>query len=364
MASLYVTVLLVELVFQPIWCQQCDVVVISQAAIKEEIRDEVTNVLNTVSLDGNVSACNAEQFIERLCDLIDAKLEKSTEKIISSMKKEIELYHQPGMTPSHPADSCADILHYILASQSGYYWVKDINGYSHKVYCDMNISCGGVIGGWMKVAALDMTDINTQCPGSLRQHSDYNKRTCRVNSGACSSVIFHTNTIAYSKVCGKIKAYQCGSTDAFQPSISNPSINSNYVDGISLTCGNPRKHIWTFAAALDEVGTLPPNNCPCTNLNQENSATPPPDFVGNDYFCDTGSSIIFRNGWCYSDDPLWDGDGRGLLNTCCICSFNNPRWFYKQLSQPKTDDIEMRVCRDQEMANEDIRVEMVDIYVH
>ena len=51
------------------WCQQCDVVVISQAAIKEEIRDEVTNVLNKVSFDGNVSACNAEQLIERLCDL-------------------------------------------------------------------------------------------------------------------------------------------------------------------------------------------------------------------------------------------------------------------------------------------------------
>ena len=289
----------------------------------------------------------------------------STEKIISSMKKEIELYHQPGMTPSYPVDSCVDILHHIPASQSGYYWVKDINGYSHKVYCDMNISCGEVIGGWMKVAGLDMTDINTQCPGSLRQHSDCNKRTCGVNSdnsGACSSVIFHTNTIAYSKVCGKIKAYQCGSTDAFQPSISNPSINSIYVDGISLTCGNPRKHIWTFAAALDEVGTYPQYNCPCTNLNQANSVTPPPDFVGNDYFYDTGSSNRYQLGRCYSDDPLWDGDGCGPLNTCC--SLNNPPWFYKELPQPKTDDIEMKVCRNSGIADEDIRIETVDIYVH
>ena len=128
----------------------------------------MTNVLNKVSFKGNISSCNTEQLVERLCDLIDAKLEKSTEKIISAMKKEIELYHMPGMTPSHPADSCADILHYIQASQSGYYWVKDINGYSLKVYCSMNISCGGVVGGWMKVAALDMTDINTQFPVSLR----------------------------------------------------------------------------------------------------------------------------------------------------------------------------------------------------
>ena len=251
--------------------------VISQAAIKEEIRAEVTNVLNGVSFKGNVSTCNVEQLIERLCDLIDAKLENVTEKteakletvtekIISSMKEEIELYHQPGMTPSHPADSCAGILHYIPNSQPGYYWVKDINGYSHKVYCDMNISCGGVVGGWMKVAGLDMTDISTQCPGSLRQHSDFNKRTCGINSdnsGACSSVIFHTNTITYSKVCDKIKAYQNGSPDAFGSYNFNPSINSNYVDGISLTYGDPRRHIWTFAAALDEVGTYPHYNCPC-----------------------------------------------------------------------------------------------------
>ena len=33
----------------------------------------------------------------------------------------------------------------------------------------------------------------------------------------------------------------------------NPTIDSNYVDGVSLTHGsNPRQHIWTFAAALDE----------------------------------------------------------------------------------------------------------------
>ena len=128
--------------------------VISQATIKEEIRAEVTNVLNGVSFKGNVSAWNVEQLAEKLCDLIDAKLENVTdqieaklenvtEKIISSMKEEIKLYHLPGMTPSHPADSCADILYYIPASQSEYYWVKDINGYSHRVYCDMKQSCGG-----------------------------------------------------------------------------------------------------------------------------------------------------------------------------------------------------------------------------
>ena len=46
------------------------------------------------------------------------------------------------------------------------------------------------------------------------------------------------------------------------------------------------------------------------------------------------------------------------------CTLNNPPWFYKELPQSTTDDVEMRVCRDQDIADEDIRVELVDIYIH
>ena len=99
-----------------------------------------------------------------------------------------------------------------------------------------------------------MTDYNTQCPSTLTQRIDSNKRTCAVdaNSGSCVHVMNLTNTtIEYSRVCGKIKAYQVGSPDAFRSITNRHSIDSNYVDGISLTYGRPRKHIWTFAASLD-----------------------------------------------------------------------------------------------------------------
>ncbi len=56
---------------------------------------------------------------------------------------------------------------------------------------------------------------------------------------------------------------------------------------------------------------------------------------------------FFRNGFFYGGDPLWDGAGCGPLNTCC--TFNNPPWFYKELPAPTTDDIEMRVCKDQQV---------------
>ena len=49
----------------------------------------------------------------------------------------------------------------------------------------------------------------------------------------------------------------------------------------------------------------------------------------------------------YSSDPLWDGAGCESTSTEC-CTFNSPPWFYKQLPQPTTDNIEMMLCRDKD----------------
>ena len=112
-------------------------------------------------------------------------------------------------------------------------------------------------------------------------------------------------------------------------------------------------HSWQH---YGEVSISPDKNCPCTNTNTASQASQPPAFVGNDYFCDTGSNGRAVNGVFYGDDPLWDGAGCGPLNTCC--SFNNPPWFYKQLPQPTTSDVEMNVC-----TTYTDEIETVDIYV-
>ena len=252
----------------------------------------------------------------------------------------------------HPA-SCASLP---PSSPSGYYLVGASISSAVRVYCDMTRSCGEVTGGWRRVAELDMTNSSHQCPSSLQQRNDSNKRTCGMpsNSNGCFSVTFSTATLEYSKVCGKITAYQYGVPDAFV----SARADGTGVDGVSLT-HNPREHIWTFVAAYDETGNFPPNICPCTNANTASRASQPPAFVGNDYFCDTGSSGIALRGIFYGDDPLWDGAGCGPLNTCC--SFNNPPWFYKQLLQPTTSDIDMAACRTGN--DEDIAIETVEIYV-
>ena len=236
-----------------------------------------------------------------------------------------------------PGPSCAVLPPF---STSGYYWVRNSIGSAVPVYCDMTRSCGGVTGGWMRVAELDMTDSSQQCPSGLRQHTDGDIRTCvrSSDSAGCSSVTLPTSNHHYSRVCGRIIAYQVGSTDAFFASINDrENISSAYVEGVSLTHGIPRQHIWTFAAAFDRIGDHHEIStyCPCISNND------PPLF--------------------YNADPLWDGAGCGSGNTCC--TFNTPPWFFKQLLNTTSDDIEMRVCRDEDGDNEDIAISIIEIFV-
>ena len=172
----------------------------------------------------------------------------------------------------------------------------------------MTRSCGNITGGWMRVGSINITENDTQCPGNLLKREDSN--TCGVEIVAfslphCSSVNFSVNSFRYSKVCGKIKAFPISSLEAFHSRF--PSIDHNYVDGISLTHGHPRQHIWTLAAGNDI-------SCPCTDNCEANSITLPPSFVDKDYFCDTGSED--------RSNPLWNGGSCVTTNTCS--SFNSP----------------------------------------
>ena len=258
-----------------------------------------------------------------------------------------------------PASSCAALL---PTAPCGYYWVSASNGSAVRVYCDMTRSCGGVTGGWVRVGYLDMTNSSHQCPSGFTEHNDSNIPTCRRTntSAGCGSVMMDV-PYQYSRVCGRVRAYQVGFTNAFN-GMSHAGIDSAYVDGVSLTHGLPqRQHIWTFAAGLQEVerDSVFSSTCPCSNP----SAPPPPAFVRNNYFCESGiphSDVIFPRK-VYFTDPLWDGDGCEEMNNCC--SFNTPPWFHRQFSQPTTDDIEMRVCRNEDATNEDVAIEMVEIYV-
>ena len=191
----------------------------------------------------------------------------------------------------------------------------------------------------MRVANLDMTDPTQQCPDGFKliNRTEPPLRTCGRPDGVsgCVSTTFSVHEIEYSNVCGRIIGYQIGSPSGFQ--YQGVGINDYYVSGISLTHGQPRQHIYTFANAQGEGYTS--EVCPCIR----DTATVP-QFVGNDYFCDTADrGARETDGLFFPNDPLWDGQGCGSTSTCC--EFNNPPWFCKQLPQPTTDDIETR-CKN------------------
>ena len=264
----------------------------------------------------------------------------------------------------NPASSCSDIPQ---DSPSGEYWIQTSSNNSPvQVYCDMNprnCSCN-TTGGWTRVANLDMTDPSQQCPDGFRlvNRTTAPLRTCGRpdNFVGCMSTTFPVNGIEYSHVCGRVIGYQDRTTDGFIAYYANRAltIDDYYLDGISLTHGqSPRQHIWTFVAGQDEIVT--DRTCPCTRSDLAYTGVVPP-FIGQDYFCAIGSrdryQLIF-----YPDDPLWDGQGCGGTSTCC--SFNNPPWFCKQLPQSSTDDIELRLCSDSDIVDEDTPIEMVEIFI-
>ena len=188
------------------------------------------------------------------------------------------------------------------------------------------------------------------CPTGLDHVTAGGKKLCakKVNSG-CSSVIFPTHGLNYTKVCGRVYGYQKGTLDGFQRYNYCPgcTIDQQYVDGVSITHGSPRKHIWSLAAASSANHMY----CPCSN-DPDISL---PSYVGHDFFCEVEDHNTYTSG-----DRLWDG--YDCLSTAPRCCDKGP-WFCKDLSQTTSDDIEFRVCTDEERDNEDVYIEHVELYV-
>ena len=225
-------------------------------------------------------------------------------------------------------------------------------------------NCGG---GWMRVAYLNMSDPTEECPPGFRLYNQNGIRACgrpvSSPSGYCQSVKFPSYSISYSQVCGRVIGYQYATPDAIEPHPQtgrSKSINGAYVDGVSLTRGNPRQHIWTFMAALQENFFYQNgrHECPCA----PNSPVTVLSFIGNDYFCESGCPGHWQWNTFYTGDPLWDGIQCGLIEKAC-CQAPGLPWFHKTLNSQTTDYIEMRVCSDQQPSNEDIPVGYYEIYV-
>ena len=183
-----------------------------------------------------------------------------------------------GMLQSSPGKSCDDIYQINKASRgsSGNYWINTTTGV-HQVYCDMELECGGHKGGWMRIASVDATR-GGDCPSGWTNITTPVAACISANSEAgCHSTNFSTANMQYSRVCGMAMGYHKDSLDGFAAlEFPAKSINGPYVDGISITYGSPRKHIWTYGIGHTDISSVVPSvNCPCSQF----PGTLPPFFV-------------------------------------------------------------------------------------
>ena len=112
---------------------------------------------------------------------------------------------------------------------------------------------------------------------------------------------------------------------------------------MSLTNGNSsnRRHIWTYTAVI-----YIDSNLECDICNYKRNTYP-----GNNFTCSAAHCSGTDN--CYPN-ALWGEEA--------LQCFGNET-FYRQLSESTTDDIEMRVCRDQGQSDEDILISYVELFV-
>ncbi len=151
-------------------------------------------------------------------------------------------------------------------------------------YYNRPCSCGGP--GWTRVAYLDMSDTNQQCPSNWTLTTSPVRGCGRTSTGyTCDSVTYPPVNCVWENHCISER-----NSNSFYTQYND--IESVYVSGVSITHGVPgsRQHIWTFAAALEYNCTTGSNNnhlCPCTNIHF-NWPYQVPSFIGNDYFCESG----------------------------------------------------------------------------
>ena len=335
--------------------------------------------------------------------LTDSELATGTDSTDNSeeggtKRKEItspgDLYSGPGQTndlmlPS----SCSQILKHNSSAPSGFYDIATPSGRATSVFCDMTRTCGGqLLRGWTRVASLGFTaaggsSMSIRCPSGFRERSDRNRssglRACGIESAtaACASILFDTHDIPFTGVCGKVLGLRFGSPDGFSGRVPSTTLDSNYVDGVSLTYGlHPRRHLWTFAAAVSPLpessGTLGSGSaasCQCLGDSGGTVSSQVPPFVGDHYFCEVQSD---DDDAAADDDDggggggeiaptrglLWDGNVEGCARDGC-CSFNDPPWFHRHLSPPMRGDLELRVCSDEGREDEDIALSSVEIFI-
>ena len=328
----------------------------------QDLSDQVTNqtayaVNNSEALD-DIKESTTQQLISIIGSLTTVEgttinTAGAVNDILIGVNQILNITNASQLLNTLQTLTCLDIYTAQPNSPSGYYHIN-----SENVYCDMSNLCSQG-GGWTRLGFLNMADGTVNCPTGFKYYQTGGVRACgrQSNQVGCTATSFNLNHLSYSKVCGKVIGYQYGSTDGFLGGPSN--IDSHYVEGISITYGSPRTHIWTLAAGLRQNNIDGGYyNCPCS----QGSVQVVPSFIGNNYYCESGNPHLGIFNQLFTADPLWDGEGCSALEQGC-CTNKTLPWFYRDFGNVSiSDSIELRICGDQADL-EDTPVGLYEIYV-
>ena len=198
-------------------------------------------------------------FLDNQCYHEIASLNSSVQLAVNYLKRvalPILSYNQ----------TCAEIAKSSNDYSSGDYILKLSAEAIRTVYCDMTNTLGGSTSGWMRIAKLDVDN----CPKGLNTTIRNSVNTCirSESSAGCTEIHYSTHNVQYSNISGAVKALAIGYLDGFNNADGNTSrsnnvnLNSNYLDGVSVSSNN--EHVWSFAAGCycDEVIRNVNNNNP------------------------------------------------------------------------------------------------------
>ena len=204
--------------------------------------------------------------------------------------------------------------------------------------------CGG--SGWKLAVYRDFRDPDTPCPPEWQQ-TMYSERpyTCgRPAAGALCSIVFFSETanLEYSKVCGRIKAYQFGT--ALGPQLSYIRVNPG--------------PLWTFTVGATQSQAEPSltsQRCPCDGG---------PD-IGEHYFCESlieedNPGTKYDNHF-FHNEVLWDEAGCSSSGDCCS-RFDSP-YFIRQLPNIMNTPIQVEICGIPFINNKIFAIELIEMYV-
>ena len=217
----------------------------------------------------------------------------------------------------------------------------------------LHFYCGA--GQWNRIAYLNVSDPSQQCPSDWREVTTNGVRACgrlAASTASCPGTFYSASSM-YQRVCGRVIGYQENSPDGFN---TPRTINDAYIDGVSITYGQPRNHIWSYVAGMTERSSIHTiSNCPCSTVAGIGAQS----FVGDNYYCESGNPTDTYRSFRIAD-KLWDG--KQCEGTCCTDP-KSPPWFSVHLPNLTTENIEVRICGDEASENEDTPIELLEIYV-